>query len=59
MGRFMLLEELYSELAPKHPTPPADSLGDLMPGHGWAPKDVECPQVLCSGLNKIMWSVLL
>lgn len=55
----MLLEELYSELAPKHPRPPADSLGDLMPGHGWAPKDVECPQVLCSGLNKIMWSVLL
>ena len=38
----MLLKETYSEMAPKIPTPFADSLGAWMPGHGWGPQQVEC-----------------
>ena len=43
MGGLMLLEEPYSELAPKIPTRSADSLGAGMPGPGWAPQHLPPP----------------
>lgn len=43
VGGLMLLEEPYSELAPKIPTRSADSLGAGMPGHGWVPQHLPPP----------------
>ena len=50
MGGLMLLEEPYSELAPKIPSLSADCLGAGMPGHGWAPQHVD--QALCGEMEQ-------
>ena len=46
----MLLEEPYSELAPKIRSLSADCLGAGMPGHGWAPQHVD--QALCGEMEQ-------